>query len=421
MSDGQPMWLSGGIQAYQDYSQSKQLFDLSMQEGQQKILEGGMKLEEEQMTLQGLKTAQDLQKKVSAEMQKLSSTPGQPGESPENKLINDAYHMADFYASQGYPEKALEIGEKAVDVESKQAKIEEQKSQDMKDTAEWVGGHIGAVTDERSWQSFKLLSQSELKKPLDPKLVQMSFAELQSSGMLDTIKQNIPRQKEAADLALQQAKTKAELAAANSAKFDDAYKQAETALRRTQAANLAKVGGKAPPDMEWDLTKDVPTLKVIPGSKTDMKEKAKEAQGDASLQVAETQIDDLLGILQEHKAVTGGAGMVRRAGEWVVDTFGGNATAATEFADKMHALQAQAPQLLELGKKLGVDQRKLLESSISGLQTMTSHAQAVQKLKDFKRTLEIIHGKGADTEKVEDTKTIGGKTYVKRGGQWYEQ
>ena len=131
----------------------------------------------------------------------------------------------------------------------------------------------------------------------------MSFAQAQQTGFLDQIKNGVQAQKDQAAALEAKAKIDLEAAQLKTEKFQPALVAAQTAAANSLAAARNKAGGKAPSGYEWDTTTDIPTLKKIPGGPQDQKDQEKAAQGDTSLKVAETQIDDLLDILDKHYAV----------------------------------------------------------------------------------------------------------------------
>ena len=401
---------AGGQQAAQAYNQNAQLFDLSMQEGQ-------TKLQTEQLALQSAKQEQARHQAIIDGANKaLAAQSGDPTETPADKNARQLYALATSAMEHGEPETGAAWAEKAATVQKIQAEAQAKVADVAASQWAWVQDHAGSVHDQASFDAFKALHQASGLPPMHGPFAQANY----DPKLIEALQSTASAQMEKAKLAGEQAKAKAEEAEARQRDSDVKLNAAREDAERELANNRRKVtGGKAPSGYEWDTSKDEPTLKPIPGGKADVQAQAKAKQDNTSLQVAESQIDDLEKILNESKGVTGGMGFIRRGGEWLKSSVDGSAALpATDFASKMEALQAQAPQLLEMGKKLGLDQRKQLTEALSGLSTMTSGAQAKLKLENFRKVLKTLHGQ-SDPSSYEETKEVDGVTYGRRGKDWY--
>lgn len=331
------------------------------------------------------------QKQEIAQMAKLM---GGNGGSPitvedQAQLLANAGYAA---LARGESEKGKQMFTAAQDLRDKDATMQKTKGDIFIQNANRISSLLQGVTPQ-TWPEVQKSLPPQYRGPWDPAKIQQLQTGIMSAA-----------ERTRADLEKLQAK-EAQNKLDNS-NLDRDYRKAQLDAERELANARRKAGSKPPSGYEWDTTKDIPTLKVIPGGKEDVKEKEKVAQEGATLKIATQQIDDLLGLLDKHSAVTGGAGLVRRGGEWVLSSLGKEDIPATDVADKMAFIQSQVPQWLELGKRSGADQRKLLVDAVSGLQTMTSKVQAVKKLTNLKKVLKTIYSTKMDSQSLDDKSNV---------------
>ncbi len=119
-------------------------------------------------------------------------------------------------------------------------------------------------------------------------------------------------------------------------------------------------------------------------------------------------IDELSKLIDENQFLTGVGGKARKLYEFVdSSTTGETNLPATQFASKMHLLEADVPEILKIKGKMGVDQRKQIYDAIDALKAATSGPQAKIQFQELKRLLNLPN-----------TKTINGVTYTQVDGKW---
>lgn len=140
------------------------------------------------------------------------------------------------------------------------------------------------------------------------------------------------------------------------------------------------------------------------------------AASDASTKQLLGTIKELKTMIKNHNAMTGLAGAGRRAVEWGASATGiSDDVPATQFNSKLNLLISKVPEILKVKGKMGKDQREKIDAAVNDLK-LTSGRQMEVKLNE----LEELLGEAGNPAELE-TKTINGKTYVKRAGQWYQQ
>jgi len=129
------------------------------------------------------------------------------------------------------------------------------------------------------------------------------------------------------------------------------------------------------------------------------KQSAKKAGNDQAIKNVLAQIETMQKSLKDSKFLAGGAGGIRRIGEWAASTAGFDTDdAAHRFQTSNNLFLAELPGVIEkMSSRTGKDQRQKLEQAADGLRTFTNNRIASEQLDVVKGILQQELGEPADT------------------------
>lgn len=422
-----------GVQASQDYqmkkqesAQSKALFGLSMQEGE-------MKLEQEGVTLHAARLAQDRQEKLvglmQADLAKRKSATGTVGTASETTLTDTLNDMTEYSIEAGLPEQALISLEHSTTIQKNQSEIERAKRQDGQETAQFMVDHVDSITDQHSWDAFKMTSAASGLPALDPKLAAMTYDQLKQSGFLETAKagagyklQQLKIDKEKSDeknkeseeterglrdklLVVQTEEAKQRLASHGKVGSDPARPDDIKAVVNKITAEYPTAKGATASDLALPIAEQVAKYRAQGLSQSEAVAKAFKESKDAGtfknvgikteknaqqFDRARTLIDELTALAQSGKRVTGAGGWVARTAETAENIVGVSGdTSAHDFESKLSELQLLIPRLLTGASRSAKDERDKVSKIARGLRLGDTAENTVSSLSDLKDSLGI--------------------------------
>jgi hypothetical protein len=155
----------------------------------------------------------------------------------------------------------------------------------------------------------------------------------------------------------------------------------------------------------------------------------REAAAKAKTSVSNTDIDDAVNLidgalkqLESGKILTGAGGMAHRGLETVAGIFGQGGTEAHDFQAQLSTLRTKLPGILTARKdRSSAQTRAQIDKIAPGLEVGANDKTTKSNLLMLKKHLLDLNGQGAAAPSTDETKTINGKTYIKKDGKWFEQ
>ena len=220
----------GGMEAGQQYSQSRQLFQLTMAEGQQKLAEGEYKLREAPLDLKQkeiqVKTAEialEQQQKM-MELLKARGTGGGGTASPTDHasiLAENVFSAADIAMQMGRPEEAAKLADKGTSILKNNAEIIKNQTAVQHKLYTDVADSLASVTESaQGWETAKAnfitLHPDEARDPNIAKILQTPY----HPGLIKAVRDSVVGLKDKSIIEKNQAQAADAYAQAKRAKFD---------------------------------------------------------------------------------------------------------------------------------------------------------------------------------------------------------
>jgi hypothetical protein len=435
MSD---LWgFQAGQQQFQQDSQQKQLFQLQMTEGQQKVQEGAIKLEEEGMTLAAAKAAKKTQEKMLEFMHnkqvQRAAQQGTAAAMPDTDVLPTALSdEVEFYTASGDLEKATQVSKDVAGLRKDQAEIEKGQRDEQKEEYSWISDNMDSVTDDKTLAAFKMRYQAEHNRPLPKQITSMSYKDMQDNGFISEFKNGVKKKLSDLDLAEKAQKVKLEEQQTKEAKLNQSLTIAKTKATEARTASIGKIGGEIAESKDiaavtnsiqgaygykpaeakalaLPIAERVGKLRQQGLSQSEAVATAvKEAKKDGSLKEAKPvaaknqqqvddavqTIDDALKFVEDSEGhprkydVTGVAGGYHRARELVSNKLGSSdKTTAAGFESKIDAIRLMVPKILTGSNQGAKYKQDLVDKLTRGLSFGSTQQNTARSLRDLRKIL----------------------------------